>query len=57
MRNTDVLIIGGGAIGSAAAYFLRSVRHAPAVAVIEPGSRGEQVFAREWDEAVGKPGM
>ena len=36
MRNTDVLIIGGGAIGSAAAYFLRSAGHAPAVTVIEP---------------------
>ena len=36
MRNTDVLIIGGGAIGSAAAYFLRRTAQAPSVMVIEP---------------------
>ena len=36
MPHTDILIIGGGAIGSAAAYFLRSSRHAPTVTVIEP---------------------
>ena len=36
MQHTDILIIGGGAIGSAAAYFMRSARHAPAVVVVEP---------------------
>ena len=36
MRHTDVLIIGGGAIGSAAALFLRRAAQAPGVIVVEP---------------------
>ena len=36
MQHTDILIIGGGAIGSAAAYFMRCARNAPAVVVVEP---------------------
>lgn len=36
MQQTDILIIGGGAIGSAAAYFLRRTPNAPSVTVIEP---------------------
>jgi glycine/D-amino acid oxidase-like deaminating enzyme len=32
----DIAVIGGGAIGSSIAYFLRSHPHAPSVAVIEP---------------------
>ena len=36
MRSTDILIIGGGAIGSAAALFLRRAIQAPSVMVIEP---------------------
>lgn len=34
--STDVLIIGGGAIGSAAAYFLARAEAAPSVVVVEP---------------------
>ncbi len=36
MAKTEILIIGGGAIGSAAAYFLRRTQQAPDVIVIEP---------------------
>lgn len=36
MQHADVLIIGGGAIGSAAAYFLRRRPGAPGVLVVEP---------------------
>jgi len=36
MPHTDIVIIGGAAIGSAAAYFLRRAPQAPAVVVIEP---------------------
>ena len=36
MQQTDILIIGGGAIGSAAAYFLRRAPNAPGVVVVEP---------------------
>lgn len=36
MQHTDILIIGGGAVGSAAAYFMRHARNAPAVVVVEP---------------------
>ena len=36
MQQTDILIIGSGAIGSAAAYFLRLAPNAPSVTVIEP---------------------
>lgn len=36
MRSTDILIIGGGAIGSAAALFLRRASQAPGVIVVEP---------------------
>ncbi|MBL8384676.1 MAG: FAD-binding oxidoreductase [Burkholderiales bacterium] len=36
MARTDVLIVGGGAIGSAAALFLRRAPRAPTVTVIEP---------------------
>ena len=36
MKRTNVLIIGGGAIGSAAALFLRRASAAPSVMVIEP---------------------
>ncbi len=36
MQQTDILIIGGGAIGSAVAYFLRSHARAPSVLVVEP---------------------
>ena len=36
MQHADILIIGGGAIGSAAAYFLRRRPDAPGVLVVEP---------------------
>ena len=36
MDRADVLIIGGGAIGSAAALFLRRAAQAPSVMVVEP---------------------
>jgi glycine/D-amino acid oxidase-like deaminating enzyme len=36
MTTTDVLIIGGGVMGSAAAYFLRAAQGAPSVIVVEP---------------------
>ena len=36
MSHTDILIIGGGAIGSAAAAFLRGAPQAPTVTVVEP---------------------
>ena len=36
MEYIDTLVIGGGAIGSAAAYFLRCAQHAPSVMVVEP---------------------
>lgn len=36
MQQTDILIVGGGAIGSAAAYFLRCHPQAPSVTVVEP---------------------
>ena len=36
MQHADILIIGGGAIGSAAAYFLRHRPDAPGVLVVEP---------------------
>lgn len=35
MKSIDVLIIGGGAMGSSAAFFLRSMAHPPSVMVIE----------------------
>ncbi len=36
MKRTDILVIGGGAIGSSAAYFLRKTDSASSVTVIEP---------------------
>ena len=38
MKKTDVLVIGGGVMGSSAAFFLRSRRNPPSVTVIEPDS-------------------
>lgn len=36
MQRSDVVIVGGGAIGASVAYFLRSRPNPPSVAVIEP---------------------
>lgn len=36
MTKTDVLVIGGGVMGSSAAFFLRSAPNPPSVTVIEP---------------------
>ena len=36
MRTTEILVIGGGVMGSSAAYFLRSAAAAPSVTVVEP---------------------